>query len=361
MKLAPLPKGEMRLITREELPTLRSVVQDGVEHSLGQLKDFRKHPLVAAFIPESARLSLAWVHLENGQSLATHIHPTKSFIVVAKGTGKANGAAEFTFKEGDLVLVDSDTYHGFTGGPEGFWALSIQFEGHGLYENSNKARVSFEVAKDPLAVLLEKNRIYREAYKNNLIFNFVTGDAVNDPIQRGRLLDTIQVWSNFFQRAVLARSAFCEDPRYSGIFQDHLKEEFGHNENLASDRGEGLLKVWDPILEATSSWFAWKMLTLDNAEKLVLVHLVLEAAATVFHIVAHPIMSKFRETDHFATHHDGDQIHETMGISLLTNLDPHSLTRLETVQKQGWDMMNTLCARMAEIAVTSDQTKGNYL
>ena len=71
-------QNEMKVIRRDDIPTLRSVVVDGEEHNLGILKDFRKHPDLAAFIPEHSRLSMAGVHLEPEEVLAIHAHPTGS-------------------------------------------------------------------------------------------------------------------------------------------------------------------------------------------------------------------------------------------------------------------------------------------
>jgi hypothetical protein len=103
------------------------------------------------------------------------------------------------------------------------------------------------------------------------------------------------------------------------------------------------------MLHATANWFAWRILSMDNPDKLVLVHLVLEGAGEIFHEVAAPIMARFGETDYFARHL-GDKAHADMAIEALMGHDRATYQRLMEVQRQGWDMLNTLCARMVHVA-----------
>lgn len=108
--------------------------------------------------------------------------------------------------------------------------------------------------------------------------------------------------------------------------------------------------VWDPVLEASSAWFAWKMLTLDNYEKTLLIHLVLEESANIFFVEANNVMLKYKETDYFAVHAEVDSHHSTMGISLLKDLTSLQYANLAIIQQQGWDMLNVVCKRIAELS-----------
>src|SRR5262249_7517960 len=122
-----------------------------------------------------------------------------------------------------------------------------------------------------------------------------------------------------------------------------------HNMRLASDRGHRpVSKDW--LLDATASWFAWKMLALDSAEKTVLVHLVLEGAGATFHAVAKPVMAAYRETEYFALHAGTDDEHEAIAKERLRGLSAETYGALLRIQKEGWDMFNALCARMAAMA-----------
>jgi quercetin dioxygenase-like cupin family protein len=343
-------------IRREEFPTLRSVVVDGIEHDLGVHKDFRRHPAFEGFIPENARLALAWVHLGPGEKLGIHDHPIETMIIMCSGRGSTLGDLRAEIHEGDVLLIERGAKHGFVGSsPNGYWALSIQFEARGLYENPGNALVAFKEdgqAESSLAELLRRNRQFMEEHKNNLLFDVIQSGKMADPARRGRLLDAIQVWSNHFQKVIMSRYVFSGEPRFFDLAVAHLKEEYGHNTNLENSRKGELRQVWDPVLEASASWFASKMLSLSDPEKTVLVHLVLEGGANVFHKVAHKTMQSYKETDHFEVHSIEDDGHLDMGKELLKGLDQRTYGRLFEIQKQGWDMLNLLSRRIAELSET---------
>jgi quercetin dioxygenase-like cupin family protein len=348
----------MQIVRREAIPTLRTVNIDDVEHNLGILKDFRAHPALAAFLPPDARLAMSWVRLEPNERLETHVHPIESMIVVANGEGRTLGDLEAPFSDGDVILIPRGCHHGFVGaGDWGFWALSVQFEARGLYEDPAHALVRFlgdtsvpeAIGEPSLEMLLEQSRLHCEAHRRNPIFALLQSGRLDDPQRRFRLLDAVQTWSNWFQRVIQARAAFTEDPRFAPLAQQHLAEERGHNAQLATDRGGRADVPWDPLLEAMASWFAWKMVTLDAAEKTVLIHLVLEAAGATFHAFAQPIMARYGETEYFALHGVDDE-HEAMAREHLTGLAPENYRRLLRVHKEGWDVFNALCARMAALA-----------
>ena len=61
-------------------------------------------------------------------------------------------------------------------------------------------------------------------------------------------------------------------------------------------------------------------------------------------------MDAFNETQHFAVHNTEDGDHLAMGLDALRGLDRATYERLAHVQREGWDMMNVLCTRMATLA-----------
>jgi quercetin dioxygenase-like cupin family protein len=345
-------KPTISIIRRRDIPSLHSVSVDGVERNLGVLKDFRKHPVIDEFMPEGARTSMSWVHLESGERLDVHVHPTETMIVVAHGHGRIEGDLEATFQDGDVIAIPRGCHHGFVGASGGgFWALSIQFEGLGLYEDPSAGRVRFGArASDGLSRLLAQNETLAEEHKKNPMFELVTSGRLSDDRRRARYLDAVQAWSNTFQKILLLRAATSEEQRFGALAKLHLDEEYDHNTKLAADRKADLRTIWDPELEAAAHWFVWKMLTLDSREKTVLVHLVLEVGSSVFHAVANPILSAHNETDYFAVHDEGDAVHKNLGIDLLENLDAATYQRLTRVQTEGWHMLNVLCTRMGELA-----------
>jgi ribulose bisphosphate carboxylase small subunit len=197
-----------------------------------------------------------------------------------------------------------------------------------------------------LTILLENNKVFVNEYINNSLMQLIKSDAMKEKYMRKRLLDCIQVFSDYFQKVVMLRYVFCDNPKFFSVAQLHLTEEYGHNISLKQDR-EHRPSVWDPILESTSSWFAWKMFTLDEEEKTVLVHLVLEASAHLFFTQAHQIMERYQETEYFKIHSDADEQHEQMGIGLLKELTVEKYQQLQKILSQGWTILNTACNQIA--------------
>jgi len=257
--------------------------------------------------------------------------------------------------EGDVITIRRGAKHGFIGGGEnGYWALSLQLEDRGLYENTEEALVSFKnmACEDIyLGKLMKANQEYMQDYLKNSLFKLILSDDINDKKTRSTLLDCIQVWSDIFQHVVMSRYIFTSDDRYKPLALTHLMEEYGHNRSLQASRKGEMNKIHDSILQATSEWFAYKMHSYSDIERLVLVHFVLEGSANTFHHVAHPIMQSFQETKHFEVHSIEDDNHMNMGLELLTNLYHATYNRLVQVLKESWAMMNALCDRMAELSL----------
>lgn len=202
-----------------------------------------------------------------------------------------------------------------------------------------------------LSLLLENNKVFSEKYASNPLMKLIKSESMKEKSMRQRLLDCIQVFSDYFQKVVMLRYVFCDNLKFTSVAQQHLSEEYGHNIDLKQDR-DHRPTIWDPLLEASCAWFAWKMFTLDAEEKTVLMHLVLEASAQLFFKQAHQVMDQYHETQYFKTHHEIDEEHEQMGISLLQGLTTEKYQRLQEIQFQGWEMLNIVCK---QIAILSEQ------
>ena len=200
-----------------------------------------------------------------------------------------------------------------------------------------------------LSTLLKKNKIFISKYEKSHLLKFLDNPKITTIKHRKKLFECIQVLSNYFQKVVMLRDVFCEINEFMNVTQNHLKEEFYHNLLLMKYRHNQPPK-WDPILEATSSWFAWKMFTLDNEEKAVLVHLVLEASANIFFKKALPVMKKYGDTDYFQIHSEVDADHENMATDLLKNLSAEKYKRLMEIQQQGWDVLNAVGDRIVNLS-----------
>jgi quercetin dioxygenase-like cupin family protein len=136
--------SNIAIVPRSGIQAITEIMEDGVMHSLGEQRDFRRHPVLAEFLAETVRLGIAWVRLGPGQELAPHGHPTRSMIIVCRGRGVLLDDGEKPLQEGDVILVPAGHVHGFRGlDPDGVEGLSLQFEGLGLYEDVEKPRVAF--------------------------------------------------------------------------------------------------------------------------------------------------------------------------------------------------------------------------
>ncbi len=138
-------QSTIAIVRRSEIEMITEIMEDGEMHQLGELRDFRRHPLLAEFIPERARLAIAWVRLGPGQILAPHRHPTPSLLLCTGGRGIVLDLPDRIIEPGDAVLVPVGSTHGFKGlEPTGIEGLSIQFEERGLYEDVTRPQVVFE-------------------------------------------------------------------------------------------------------------------------------------------------------------------------------------------------------------------------
>jgi hypothetical protein len=317
----------------------------GSSHDLGIVKDFRAHDLLADFVPALARPSISWVHLEPGQELAAHKHPTKSMIIVAEGAGRVKGEVTGTIQAGDVVAVPEGAVHGFVGEePAGFWALSLQFEGDGLYEDPASPRVQFE-GPGTVAQVIEENQRQMEAFGRSALVELARLCASTDRADlRSRLLDHLQPWSEEFQHMIAQRAAAERDPTLLLLARDHLETELGHNQLLAQSRRGRVSGEWDPVVAAVAAWFVDRMGAASTVERTVLAHLVLEGSGLVFHQAAH---QAFPDSGYFAQHSEADEEHLRMGYQALAQRADWTLDQVSEVLDQGWRMMTLLGDRIA--------------
>lgn len=346
--------SKVHVLVRDGLPSITSVDIDGQTHHLGLVKDLRRHPAFADVVPEASEVSISWVRLGPGEVLSEHVHPTTSVIIITEGTGEVRGDARGQLRAGDVVLVPPGALHGFEGGaPAGFWALSLQFEGRGLYSDPTRPRVAFHDdpragARAKLELLLRDQRSHMEAYANNPLVRLVQSDRVARGDVRRRLLAGLQRWSDVYQRVLFARAAGEAPREFQRLAEQHLAEEVGHNHQLARYASDGGPARWDPTLAAASSWFVERMTALAPAEQAVLVHFVLEGSGDVFHQVA---SDAFPDSQHFALHKAVEVDHVEMALAVLRAQPDLELPPLRSILEQGWAMINLVSERIAAIAL----------
>jgi hypothetical protein len=154
---------------------------------------------------------------------------------------------------------------------------------------------------------------------------------------------------------VLNRVVTLQNPAFEELAWAHLTEELGHNRDLAKSRPD-LQTVFDPILEGVCSWFSTKVGTISDLEKVVLVHLVVEASAVYFYKHVQPAMATNNAKGHFDKHKSDDEAHVQMGYDFLRKVTSADWPRLFEIQRQGWSMLMAVMGRVADLVVhTSGQ------
>ena len=232
----------------------------------------------------------------------------------------------------------------------------------GLYEDIEDPWATFlsqakstDASGSQVEQLFKKNEEYMERFDKHRLFVLVRNGLLKDPVARRKFLDCFQVWSNYFQKMVLNRVVTLQNPAFEDLAWAHLTEELGHNRDLAKSRPD-LQTVFDPILEGVCSWFATKVGVISDIEKVVLVHLVVEASAVFFYKHVQPAMATNTAKGHFEKHKSDDEAHVQMGYDFLRKVTSADWPRLFDIQRQGWSMLMAVMGRVADLVVhTSGQ------
>jgi hypothetical protein len=201
-----------------------------------------------------------------------------------------------------------------------------------------------------LNVIIQKNEEYKDNFRKNLLFELMRSGQLSSPEKKEKFLGYFQIWSIYFQRMMLLKTALCEDPAFTPLFYQHLDEEYGHDKVLFQEREIKSIHN-DAILEAISNWFFSKMLSFTPYEQVVLVNLCLEASSLIFHEHAVPALDPNKKLIFLQLHKELDASHEKMGLSLLEDLTKNHYSRLLNIQESSWSMIEALMMRIAELAV----------
>lgn len=335
-------------VAREQIRAITSVDVDGEMHVLGQQRDFRRHAELAGFLPETGRPSFAWVRLRDGETLDVHEHPTKSMILVCRGSVELTGDLQRRLGEGDVVCVPPFRKHGFrTVAGEVFHGLSVQFEGSGLYEDEGNERVRFGGASSLRELDALNEAMTRRHGENTLFRLFASGRLQNEPRLRDRFVSALYIWSGYFQRMIHVRQALCADPALREEYGKHFQEEYGHDRLLQS-RYRIDTAVYDPALEAACNWFVAQMQQLDEAQKIVVVHMVVESSGHLFgNATADLFGTRDVEGDYFDVHAEADDDHRLIGRKRLEALPQAAFPALLDTCRRAWDQMDLIHERIA--------------
>ena len=77
-----------------------------------------------------------------------------------------------------------------------------------------------------LDTLLETNQTFTDAFKDNPLMQLIDSSVMHEARNRVRLLDCIQVFSNYFQKTVMLRAALNQNHRYVPIARSQCASFF---------------------------------------------------------------------------------------------------------------------------------------
>ena len=199
-----------------------------------------------------------------------------------------------------------------------------------------------------LELLVRRNNNFKENFKKNPLFKLMKTGYFHSDSKREKFLDYFQIWSNYFQKTMLLKTALCDDSSFSPLFYQHFVEEFGHDQMLTKDRSNVHFKK-DALLEAICNWFLSKTISWSPYEQIVAMNLCVEGSAIIFYSFAKSSIDPNNQLRHFQAHDDIDLDHEAMGLTLLESLSPLQYSRLFEVQEDTWAMINCLMKRIGEL------------
>ena len=126
-------------------------------------------------------------------------------------------------------------------------------------------------------------------------------------------------------------------------------DELGHSRTLELNRNGSCRPIQDPSWIALSDWFSYKIQTLNDLERATLMHLVLEQGRRIFHDFMHPITKPAKKAK--TSKASKSDSSEKIDFDFLHAIDQQGIDHLFSIIDQGWDMLNALYERTAELSI----------
>jgi quercetin dioxygenase-like cupin family protein len=335
--------SQSSVISRENIPVIKTVEVNNEVHNLGELRDFRWSDQLRAFMPEAKEISVSWVKLDQGEALAPHLHPIQSMMIVYSGSGQLTGDLCRSIAKDDVVVVPAGCAHGFVGGPGGLWALSIQF-GEGLYTRPEKARVVFVEDVQTLPALATYAAERLSTFSRGAIFSLLDDGTLSAPVGRAFFLDAIRLLLARYDSLLIARQATCRDEKFESAFRSHLRARA----SLQAIVSVNVPGRRDSVLEAFLDWFSHQMYVLDNAEKAAITYLVLEPAAQAYWRHGEGLLAQHLGHKPASPAIGGSQSLATY-LELLRNESAETYGRLRQIVQEAWDMLEAMTDRLVQL------------
>lgn len=209
---------------------------------------------------------------------------------------------------------------------------------------------TLSVETSSVDLLLETNEKYYQDFIHRPFFKMIRSGLLNtDEKKRNTFFNHVQIFSDYFQTMMQARQATCRDEKFYPTFLAHFMEELGHDALLRQRKK--VTPVWDPIIVAVCTWFVHQMQVLDNIEKAVVMHLVLEKTGDYYHSLGNQTLNQHMESAYYSIHAEHDENHSTMIMALLPGYPEFTYQRLHVILKESWYMMYTMVDRVHELVM----------
>jgi hypothetical protein len=212
----------------------------------------------------------------------------------------------------------------------------------GCVEYERRERLPSKVTT--LEELLSHNANRLAVFRGHALFTLLEDGTLDDPPARNTLLAFVQRFSTNFQALLFIRQGFCADPRFHAVFLKHLNEEIGHDAMLA--KRPNAVIVDDTLFEATLGWFNYQMMVLDNVDRVVLMHFVLETAGDYFHNLASGRLARDVASSYFDAHAEVDADHAAAGVELVQGHSSATYERLGLLLDAAWNMLEAAFGRV---------------
>ena len=327
--------GQITIVKRDTIPPLQAA-DASLGDGIGEQRDFRWNDQLRAFMPGASDLSVSWLRLEPGELLQPRALHVDALMVVYGGSADIVGDVARAVAAEDVVIVPSGCKHGFVGGPQGLFALSIQL-GEAAPPVDRGQPLD---AEHSLEGLLEYNASRLAEFQGRAIFELSSDGTLDDPIRHAKYRDALRLWLTQSSALLLVRQASCADAKYAPSFLAHLVEEL--DRGILVDPALARLSssaARDPILIALADWFTRQMYVLDNVEKVALVDLVVTSANAA--------LGRSDDGCRFWAHGYVERATETS--LLLRGEAPHTYARLRSLLAEGWDMVGAMTDRIAQL------------
>lgn len=326
--------GQITIVKRDTIPPLQAA--DAARGAgAGELRDFRWHEDLRAFMPGASELSVSWLRLEPGERLPPRAASGDSLIIVYDGSADILGDVNRAVAAEDVVVIPRGGKHGFVGGPQGLHALSIQ-----LGPTSQRLEPDVPAPANTLEGLLAYNAARLEEFGGRAIFELGSDGSLDDPERHATYRDALELWLSRSSALSLMRAAASADAQYAPSFLAQLVEEL--NRGVLVDPALARLSpgaARDPILIALADWFTRQMYVLDNIEKVALVDLVVASANAA--------LGRRDEGGRVWALGHAERAAETS--LLLRGAAPHTYARLRALLSEAWDMVGAMTDRVVAL------------